>query len=402
MKEENKKKGNVPNLRFPEFEGEWEWHKLGDIANISKGSGISKDQLSEQGHPCILYGELYTKYKSEVIQKIISCTDIDNRNLVKSQANDVIIPSSGETAIDIATARYIPFSDILLGGDINIIRLKKDNGGFLSYQLNGIRKRDIAKVAQGVSVIHLYGESLKKLDIAICSREEQIKIARFLSLLDERIATQNKIIEQYKSLINGLIDLTFANADRTPYSIANLGEPFRVMGLSKDDLSEDGRECILYGELFTTYGPVINEIKSKTRRIIPKLTLSTSQDLLFPSSTTVDARSLISPSAITKAGVILGGDMFGIRVDMLFNNRYLSYLFNSVYKNLLAKYAKGSTIVHLYYSEIKDVKIELPDLLVQNKIVKILSLLENKLGIETALQSMYQSQKEYLLRGVFI
>lgn len=174
------------------------------------------------------------------------------------------------------------------------------------------------------------------------------------------------------------------------------------MSLSKEDMSEDGSECILYGELFTIYGPVINEIKSKTRKIVPKPTLSTSQDLLFPSSTTVDACSLISPSAITKTGVILGGDMFGIRVNKRFNNKYLSYIFNSVYKNLLAKYAKGSTIVHLHYNDIKEVKLELPDLQVQNKVVKMLSLLENKLVIEITLQSMYQSQKEYLLRGVFI
>ena len=103
----NTKVPNVPNLRFPEFTGEWKKERLEDIADFSKGSGISKEQLSEKGEPCILYGELYTKYKSEVIFDIISKTDIDNTKLVKSQANDVIIPSSGETAEDIATARCV-------------------------------------------------------------------------------------------------------------------------------------------------------------------------------------------------------------------------------------------------------------------------------------------------------
>jgi type I restriction enzyme S subunit len=111
---------NVPNLRFKEFEGEREWYKLGEVATISKGIGISKAQLSETGQPCILYGELYTKYKSEIIQKVLSRTNIDSIGLVKSKANDVIIPSSGETAIDIVTAHYMPFSDILLGGDLNM------------------------------------------------------------------------------------------------------------------------------------------------------------------------------------------------------------------------------------------------------------------------------------------
>ena len=195
---------NVPHLRFPEFTEEWEETTLGKISEITKGSGISKDQLSEQGSPCILYGELYTKYKSEIIDEVYSRTELDSSSLVKSKANDVIIPCSGETAIDISTARCVPFNNILLGGDLNIIRLKHDDGGFFAYQLNGARKKDIARVAQGVSVVHLYGENLKHIRVYHPAIEEQKKITRLLSLIDERIATQNKIIEKLQSLIKGL------------------------------------------------------------------------------------------------------------------------------------------------------------------------------------------------------
>ena len=94
--------------------------------------------------------------------------------------------------------------------------------------------------------------------------------------------------------------------------------------------------------------------------------------------------------------------MFGIRINEKFNNEYLSYLFNYVHKNKLAKYAKGVTIVHLHYSEIKDVKIEIPLLDEQNKIAKILTLLQRKLSAEIILQSIYQKQKEYLLQNLFI
>ena len=187
-------------MRFPEFGGEWERDSLMNIASISKGSGISKEQLSDSGLPCILYGELYTKYKSEVITDIYSKTDIETKGLVSSMANDVIIPCSGEAAIEIATARCVPMSNILLGGDLNIIRLNGQDGRFFAYQLNGKRKIDIAKVAQGVSVVHLYGEHLKKIKIAYPSIEEQTKIAEMLSLIDRRISTQNKIIEDLKKL----------------------------------------------------------------------------------------------------------------------------------------------------------------------------------------------------------
>ncbi|MDC2170341.1 restriction endonuclease subunit S, partial [Bacteroides thetaiotaomicron] len=200
----DKKVLNVPHLRFPEFSGEWVETTLGKISEITKGSGISKDQLSEQGSPCILYGELYTKYKSEIIDEVYSRTELDSSSLVKSKANDVIIPCSGETAIDISTARCVPFDNILLGGDLNIIRLKHDDGGFFAYQLNGARKKDIARVAQGVSVVHLYGENLKQIRVYHPNIEEQKKITRLLSLIDERIATQNKIIEKLQSLIKGL------------------------------------------------------------------------------------------------------------------------------------------------------------------------------------------------------
>ena len=196
-------------MRFPEFSGEWEETTLGKISEITKGSGISKDQLSEQGSPCILYGELYTKYKSEIIGEVYSRTELDSSSLVKSKANDVIIPCSGETAIDISTARCVPFNNILLGGDLNIIRLKNDDGGFFAYQLNGVRKTDIARVAQGVSVVHLYGENLKQITVYHPAIEEQKKITRLLSLIDERIATQNKIIEDLKLLRDAISDAMF-------------------------------------------------------------------------------------------------------------------------------------------------------------------------------------------------
>ena len=203
----------MPHLRFPEFSGEWKETTLGKIAEITKGSGISKDQLSEQGSPCILYGELYTKYKSEIINGVYSRTELDSSPLVKSKANDVIIPCSGETAIDISTARCVLFNNILLGGDLNIIRLKYDDGGFFAYQLNGARKKDIARVAQGVSVVHLYGENLKQIRVYYPNIDEQRKITHLLSLIDARIATQNKIIEDLKKLKSAISKHLFARKD---------------------------------------------------------------------------------------------------------------------------------------------------------------------------------------------
>ena len=229
-KNQGRKVLNVPNLRFPEFQGEWEEERLADIADLYKGTGISKDQLSDDGEPCILYGELYTKYKSETIREVISKTNIDNTKLVRSKANDVIIPCSGETAEDIATARCVLNGNILLGGDLNIIRLHGYDGAFMSYQLNGRRKYDIAKVAQGVSVVHLYGEHMKGVKTINPCLKEQKKIASLLALLDERISTQNKIIDKLQSLIKGIVDCTILHKEKNAIvgDVCSISEQIRA------------------------------------------------------------------------------------------------------------------------------------------------------------------------------
>ena len=397
------KNPNVPNLRFPEFEGEWHEKRLSDIADLSKGIGISKDQLSADGEPCILYGELYTKYKSETIKEVISKTNIDNTKLVKSKANDVIIPCSGETAEEIATARCVLKDDILLGGDLNIIRLHGYDGSFMSYQLNGKRKYDIAKVAQGVSVVHLYGEHLKNIKTINPSLNEQKKIANLLSLLDERISTQNKIIEKLQSLIKGLVVAHYSTNPHTIYTkIRDLGEAYSTMAMSKDQLTDKGNPCIFYGELFTIYGCCVGEVKSRTHIKKDLSILSSGRDLLFPASTTVNALSLIAPSAVMEKDIILGGDMFGIKISQEYNPLYLSYYFNYIANKRLSKYAKGTTIIHLHYNEIANVTVELPSIEEQNKIVTAIQGYSARLAIEESLLKSTSNLKQYLLSQMFI
>jgi type I restriction enzyme S subunit len=98
---------NIPALRFPEYSDEWDVKKMGDVANFSKGKGISKADISDEGNfECIRYGELYTTY-SEVIREIVSKTSLKKEDLIFSEYNDVIIPASGETQIDISTASCV-------------------------------------------------------------------------------------------------------------------------------------------------------------------------------------------------------------------------------------------------------------------------------------------------------
>ncbi len=200
---------NVPTLRFKEFSSEWQAQKLGDFSAFSKGKGISKADIDPNGiNPCIRYGELYTVY-GEKIDNVLSKTNVDIKNLVVSEVNDIIIPASGETQIDIAKASCVLKSGIALGGDLNIIKTNK-NGVFLSYYLNSKKKLDIAKLAQGKSVVHLYPSQLEKLDVNTPSDKEQTKIADFLTAIDDRISQLSQKCDGLAQYKKGVMQKIFS------------------------------------------------------------------------------------------------------------------------------------------------------------------------------------------------
>jgi len=261
--------------------------------------------------------------------------------------------------------------------------------------------QQIRRIAQGTKIYSINSKNFSECYIGIPSKGEQKKIATLLRLIDERISTQNKIIEDLKKLKCAIIEKHYRQAKLHKYKICDLGVPFSVGSLSKEDLSEKGHECILYGELFTTYDCVINEIKSHTNKIA-NMTLSQKRDLLFPSSTTVDAVSLISPSVIDIPNVVLGGDMFGIHIDKKFNAYYLSYYINIITRKKLAIYAKGSTIIHLHYKDIAKAQLLLPDLCEQDRIAKCMMAEDEKIKVEEQLMTKLEEQKQYLLRQMFI
>ena len=254
---------------------------------------------------------------------------------------------------------------------------------------------------QGTSIKGITTSEIQKISINIPSLREQKKIGKILSLLDERIATQNKIIEDLKKLKSAIIEKHYRQAEKQTVCIADLGEHFSVGNLAKDELSETGTPCILYGELFTTYGETISQIESRTNKT-GGMVLSKKGDLLFPSSTTVNAVSLIAPSVINIDNVVLGGDMFGIHINSNFDAQYLSYFFNHIAKRRLAKYAKGSTIIHLHYADIEKAKLLLPCLKEQHRMAKCLVSLDDKINIETLSLNLLNNQKTYLLRHMFI
>ena len=366
-----------------------------------KGTGISKDQLSDDGEPCILYGELYTKYKSETIREVISKTNIDNTKLVRSKANDVIIPCSGETAEDIATARCVLNGNILLGGDLNIIRLHGYDGAFMSYQLNGRRKYDIAKVAQGVSVVHLYGEHLKGVKTINPCLEEQKEIAKLLSLLDERIATQNKIIDKLQSLIKGINQRVFMNSG-TNYKLGEICE-IRNGYSGSQHLSKKGLKV---SRIETISGHKVN--MERVGYVAPFESSENYRlqvgDILFSNINSVE---YIGNTAFIDKDYDLYHGMNLLRLtpnNMVVIPFYLYLLLNT--NRMLNRFKtvcnKAVSQASINQTELGKTVVQIPDINAQKQICELYQALYDKLESEKYANSLFQKQKQYLLRQMFI
>ena len=348
-----------------------------------KGTGISKDQLSDDGEPCILYGELYTKYKSETIREVISKTNINNTKLVRSKANDVIIPCSGETAEDIATARCVLNGNILLGGDLNIIRLHGYDGAFMSYQLNGRRKYDIAKVAQGVSVVHLYGEHLKGVKTINPCLEEQKKIAKLLSLLDERIATQNKIIEDLKKLKSAISENLFKAVKGDVVILSEICEIIKGKQVNGEFLSEKGKYYVMNGG---------------------------TEPSGYYSDYNVEANTISISEGGNSCGYVQfntspfwsGGHCYTIQkiADNVDNLYLYHYLKSKEYA--IMKLRIGSGLPNIQKKDLAIFKIKIPTAKQQKVISAFLSSLERKAEIEEIIQNAMLKEKQYLLQQMFI
>ena len=389
---------NVPNLRFPEFQGEWKVESIKDVADFMGGGTPSSSNES------FWQGTIPWVSSSDIVEN-----DIKNISISRYITEEAIAHSATKLcpAPSILIVSRVGVGKIALSKEAictsqdfcNLINIKVEPI-FLTYCLSQIMKRKSMEV-QGTSIKGITTSEIQKISINIPSLQEQKKIGKILSLLDERIATQNKIIEDLKKLKSAIIENHYNQTEKQTACIADLGEPFSVGNLAKDDLTETGMPCVIYGELFTTYGETISQIESHTNKTTGMI-LSKKGDLLFPSSTTVDAMSLIAPSVINVDGVILGGDMFGIHINHNYNAQYLSYYFNHIAKRQLAKFAKGSTIIHLHYADIEKAKLLLPSLEEQNRMAKCLMSLDTKIDLEDEYLNILNCQKTYLLRQMFI
>ena len=165
---------------------------MGELCAFSKGHGYSKADIREAGTPLILYGRLYTHYESRI--EDVDTFAIEQDGSLLSTGNEVIVPASGETAEDIAVASSVRRSGIILGGDLNVVTPGSElDPDFTALAITYSKAHDdLAKRAQGKSVVHVHGDDIADVEISYPPRCEQKRISTAVQNLDSLITLHQR------------------------------------------------------------------------------------------------------------------------------------------------------------------------------------------------------------------
>ena len=397
----------VPKLRFKEFDGDWSPYVLKDFVSFRKGKGISKADISEDGiNECIRYGELYTTY-GQVITKVQSKTHVSKSECVLSQAGDVLIPASGETQIDIATASCVLKEDVILSGDLNILS-HKENGEWLAYYLSSAKKLDIAQLAQGNSVVHLYSSQLKDLKINKPSKAEQTKIASFLSSVDEKISQltqKHELLNQYKQ---GMMQKLFSQHIRFKADDGSEFEEWDEKILSELFDYANGKsfeaEVIENGsfKLIT-----LNSIDIKGNLKNSHKTISQGDNSLLRNDLIMILSDVAHGNFLGLTAIIPDNSfVLNQRVGRLRSKTDINICYMRFYINFNQKYFKlngqGSSQLNLSKGDVLSFPVNLPCLEEQTKIANFLSAIDQKIEVVTQQIEQAKTWKKGLLQQMFV
>ena len=203
------RKSNNPNIRFHAYTEDWKEQRLDEIVEFSKGKGYSKKDLQKSGCPIILYGRLYTDYEFAIDDVDTFAEEKDDS--VLSKGNEVIVPASGESAADIARASAVTKPGMLLGGDLNILKPADCiQPEFLALSVsNGSIKKELARRAQGGTIVHLHNSDMEDLSVSYPSYREQTDIVELVHDIDSLLKSQKNKIEKLTQVYKGMLDKLF-------------------------------------------------------------------------------------------------------------------------------------------------------------------------------------------------
>ena len=377
-KEQNKL--NVPHLRFPEFHGEWEEHGLSDYLDFKNGLNPDSKRFGKGikfisvmdilNNPVITY---------DCIRASVQATDAEMSSF-SVENGDILFQRSSETLEDVGRANvYIDDKVAVFGGFV--IRGKKKanyNPLFFRYLLSSpyARKR-IIPMGAGAQHFNIGQEGLSKVLLNFPSIEEQTKIASLLHLLDERIATQSKLIEKLESLIKGIVQKIVRN-NKLNVRLAECLE-CKSSTLQESEVCEQGTYPVYgangivgYLDNYSTEGEAVYIIK--------------------------DGSGVGTVSYVT-GKCSATGTLNTLQAKEGYSLQYFYYLLK-VFN--FEPYKTGMAIPHIYFKDYGKAKVFCPSYTEQLQYARLLSAIESNLSIEINIQTNLSLQKQYLLRQMFI
>ena len=351
---------NVPNLRFPEFQGEWISKTIGDIAPLQRGFDLPTGQICN--------GKIPVVYSNGIM---------NHHSSYKCVAPGVVTGRSGTIGkfTYIEDGYYWPHNTSLWVTDFH-----DNNPKFIYYLYQTIH---IEQYSTGSGVPTLNRNNVHRHKTFIPKLKEQNKIAAFLSLLDERISTQSKIIDKLQSLIKGISNRIFASIQGIEYRMGDIVTITNGNSNVQDAVtqSKDG----LY--------PFFDR----------------SEDIKYLPTFLFDKEAIIYPGEGTefmpryfKGKFALHQRCYAIfDFNEIINARFL-YFYLKTRNSYFVKNAVGSTVPSLRLDTFQKLKVIIPPKKIQHSVSLCLSSMEQKCNVEKKILHKLLKQKQYLLRQMFI
>ena len=383
---------NVPHLRFPEFHGEWEKCKLGDIAEFSSVR-VSSAKLD-----CKNY--VSTENMLQDFQGVVEAKSVPNEtNVISFTCGDILISNIRPYLKKIWKATF----DGGCSSDVFVLHatdnVAKDylhyavaNDKFISYVMSG---------AKGVKMPRGDKNQMRTYQLSLPSIQEQHKIAKLLTLLDERIATQSKLIEDLKKLKSAIID----------YAINSLDSGFVKFGSLYEMAGEGGTPTTSKASFYDN-GKIpfikIDDLKKKylteNKDFITELGLQKSsawlvptRSILFSNGATIGEITITTYPVCTKQGIL--GIVPKPNIDVEFLYYFMS---SSYFKKAVSRIVTEGTMKTAYLKDINNIRCPIPIKEKQQDIAKMPSALNSKIDFEQSILKLFCSQKQYLLRQMFM
>ena len=346
-------KQNTPEIRFEGFIDPWEQRKLGELCTISKGHGYSKADIRDAGTPLILYGRLYTQYEARI--ENVDTFAVEQEGSLLSKGNEVIVPASGETAEDIAVASSVRRSGIIFGGDLNVVTpVSKLDPDYIALAITYSKAHDdLAKRAQGKSVVHVHGNDIAEVEIPYPSESEQKRISTVVLGLDSLIT-----LHQRKCQYRGL----YGYLSWEQRKLGDMGTTYGgLTGKSKEDFGHGAAWFVPYTNVFDN--PVGDSTRLERVEIDPSQNVVRRGDALFTvSSETPEEVGMSSVWPSDLDDLYLNSFCFGYRQDGSFDPSYLAYMLRAdSFRNQIEMLAQGISRFNISKGKVMEIEVPVPN-----------------------------------------